>query len=349
MRDHHARPFGGTCPYISSVIATLAGSKTSETKRRRIHWRVVARDTSTMRANHAPRQQDRCKFRHMTARGRVGARLLTMLIALAGFVTVVALPAAAANSGTVQYVALGDSYAAGQGGGDYLNDCLESPNGYPYLLDAERQIHLRANAACTGAKTSEVVSTQLSALNRGTRLVTLTVGAADLGLSGVLAACTAVPPVNCQAAIAQAVGQLAGLRDRLIELYAAVADEAPNALIVVTGYPYLFGLPTPGCDQTVDVICAINNATTALNATIQQAVEAQPDRVNIVYVDVTAAFAGHGIGSEEPFIHDRLTDDDPPRPDPDAFHPNAAGYRAYAKAIFAAIRGAWLDDKKHAA
>jgi hypothetical protein len=54
----------------------------------------------------------------MTARGRFVARLVTMLIALAGFVTVGALPAAAGNSGTVQYIALGDSYAAGQGGGD---------------------------------------------------------------------------------------------------------------------------------------------------------------------------------------------------------------------------------------
>ena len=286
----------------------------------------------------------------MTARGRFGVRLVTMLIALAGFVTVGALPAAAGNSDTVQYVALGDSYAAGQGGGDEVKPCLQSPNGYPSLLDSKMRIDLRANAACTGASTSEVIGKQLTALNDDTKLVTLTVGAADLDLSAVLTACTAMPPVNCQAAIAQAVSQLAGLRDNLIKLYAAVAFDAPKALIVVTGYPYLFGLPTPGCDQTVDVICAINNATTALNATIQQAVKAaQSDSVNIVYVDLTAAFAGHGIGSEEPFIHDRLTDDNPPQTDRDAFHPNAAGYRAYAKAIFAAIRSAWLDDKKHAA
>ena len=79
----------------------------------------------------------------MTARGRFVARLVTMLIALAGLVTVGALPAAAGNSGPVQYVALGDSYAAGQGGGDYLNDCLQSLNGYPYLLEPKRQIDLR--------------------------------------------------------------------------------------------------------------------------------------------------------------------------------------------------------------
>ena len=89
----------------------------------------------------------------MTARGRFVARLVTMLIALAGFVTVGALPAAADNSGTVQYVALGDSYAAGQGGGDYLNDCLESPERLPISARAEktdrsprqRRVHRRVN------------------------------------------------------------------------------------------------------------------------------------------------------------------------------------------------------------
>ena len=276
----------------------------------------------------------------MTARGRFVARLMTMLMALAAFVTLGAGPAAAGNSGTVQYVALGDSYAAGQGGGDYLNDCLQSPNGYPYLLDSKGRIDLRANAACTGASTSEVISTQLSKLNKDTELVTLTVGAADLDLSGVLAACTVVPPdpVGCQNAINIALGQLAVLGGSLSELYTLVDNAAPNALIVVTGYPYLFEI-VPG-DPTAAIKDQINDAITILNGTIQRAVEAQPDGVKILYVDVTAEFAGHGIGSEEPFIN---SDGD------DAYHPNAAGYRAYAKAIFAAIRSAWLDDNKQAA
>ena len=277
----------------------------------------------------------------MTARGRFVARLVTMLIALAGFVTVGALPAVAGNSGTVPYVALGDSYAAGQGGGDYLNDCLQSPNGYPYLLEPKRRIDLRANAACTGASTSEVISTQLSELNEDTGLVTLTVGAADLDLSGVLTACTAVPPVGCQDAVNVALGQLAVLGGSLSNLYALVAapGAAPNALIVVTGYPYLFEI-VPG-DPTAAIKDQINNAITLLNSTIQQAVAAaQASGVNIVYVDVTAEFAGHGIGSKKPFINSDGVG---------AYHPNAAGYRAYAKAIFAAIRSAWLDDNKQVA
>jgi lysophospholipase L1-like esterase len=264
---------------------------------------------------------------------------LDVLLARARSVkSIAAATAAAACRGPVtppQYVALGDSYAAGQGGGDYLNDCLQSPNGYPYLLDSKGRIDLRANAACTGASTSEVSSTQLSELNQDTGLVTLTVGAADLDLSGVLAACTAVPPVGCQDAINVALGQLALLGGSLSNLYALVADAAPNALIVVTGYPYLFEI-VPG-DPTAAIKDQINNAITLLNSTIQHAVAAQAAGVNIVYVDLTTEFAGHGIGSKKPFINSDGVG---------AYHPNAAGYRAYAKTIFAAIR---LDDNKQAA
>jgi lysophospholipase L1-like esterase len=276
----------------------------------------------------------------MTARGRLMARLVTILIAFAGFVMAGTLPAAAqSNSGPVQYVALGDSYAAGQGGGDYINDCLESPNGYPYLLDHRRRIDLRDNVACTGATTFEVISEQLPALTEDTELVTLTVGAADLGLSTVLTACTAGTQEECLTAVAIARTKLGMLAVNLANLYAAVADEAPNALIVVTGYPYLFEPPAEG-DPNAAIITAINNAITALNSTIQQAVlAAQTASINIIYVDVTDEFAGHGIGSTHPFIN---------ATGPDAYHPNAAGYIAYAEAISAALPSAWLDEKQAA-
>jgi len=277
----------------------------------------------------------------MTARGqRLLARFVTILAAgLAGILTVGALPAVANTVGIGQYVALGDSYAAGQGGSlAYDNNCLQSPKGYPALLDAENQIHLRANAACTGATTSDVAGEQLSALKQGTRLVTMTVGAADLGLSDVLTACTPGTSTQCQAAIQSALlllpatcGAESELARRLEKLYAAVAAAAPKALIVVTGYPYLFELLSGDPDLAIKT--QINAATTLLNCAIENAVtDAQADGVNIVYVDVAGpdAFGGHGIGSAEPFIN-------PPGSGINAFHPTAAGYVDYAEAISAAL------------
>jgi lysophospholipase L1-like esterase len=284
----------------------------------------------------------------MTARGRrFLTRLVTTLVAgLAGSLTVAALPGTAHAVGIGQYVALGDSYAAGQGGSlAYDNNCLRSPNGYPALLDAENQIHLRANAACTGAKTSDVSDEQLSALKQSTRLVTLTVGAADLGLSQVLAACTAGSPPQCQAAIGMAnlllpaeCGDQSELGRRLRELYAEVAAAAPNALIVATGYPLLFELVQG--DPDLILKAQINDATTRLNCAIDKAVaDAQATGINIVYVDVTEAFDDHGIGgSEELFINPPP----PLNPNPiNAFHPTPAGYVAYAAAISAALPSSW--------
>ena len=270
----------------------------------------------------------------MSVRGRFLSGLVTVAIALAGFCTVGALPAAA-DSATVQYVALGDSYAAGQGAAPYLNeDCLQSAQGYPELLDSQEGIHLRANKACSGATTDDVTDSQLSALNRGTRLVTLTVGGNDLDVSGLATLCLATP-ADCAAEIQKRLLLLPALGGDLRDLYAEVADEAPRALIVVTGYPHLLEATAP---FPPDLIAALNFATDELNRTIREAVAgADATGVNIVYADVIDAFAGHGIGGPlAPFIN--------PPGNADAFHPNAAGYRAYRDAILAVLPDAWLEQ-----
>jgi lysophospholipase L1-like esterase len=274
----------------------------------------------------------------MSARGRFLSGLITAVIT-AGFATVGVLPAVA-DSATVQYVALGDSYAAGQGAPTYLNSCLQSTNGYPALLDTEERIHLRANEACTGARTDDVTDSQLAALNRGTRLVTLTVGAADLGLSAVLTACTTGTQLQCLTAIEVASGGLVQLDIDLTDLYAEVADAAPRAHIVVTGYPHLFASPpAPPFDPVI--AAAINSAIDALNATIREAAAnaAEETDADIVYVDVVDAFGQHGIGGESPpFIT-------PPGTTTEAFHPTAAGYDAYRDAISAELQDVWLDEQ----
>ncbi len=268
----------------------------------------------------------------MVHRGRCRRRLITGLLSAA---CVAAFPLQASASGTQQYVALGDSYAAGQGGGSYLNGCLQSRNGYPSMLDELTHVHLRADSTCSGATTDDVLHRQLLALNRGTRLVTVTVGGNDLNVAGVAASCIGGPSPACRSAINGALGLLAAppggtsvLGQRLAATYAAVVANSPKATVVVTGYPYLFEAPAP-TDPNAATIVAINNATTALNQTIQATTAAAAGAgADIVYVDVTAAFAGHGIGSLDPYLN---------AAGPDAFHPNAAGYAAYAAAIKAAV------------
>jgi len=254
--------------------------------------------------------------------------VIAVLLAASGVGAAGALPASAVTRSPVNtYVALGDSYAAGQGGGGYANACLQSPNGYPALLDAVKGTNLLRNVSCSGATTLDVTATQQSVLNRGTTMVTLTVGGNDLNVAGIAAACVSPDAVACGNAISTAgallnSGVLAG---RLAATYAQVAVAAPNARVVVTGYPLLFA---PSADPR---ITQLNVATTLLNQTIHgvvaQAQTTSPN-VRIVYVDVSAAFAGHAIGDLVSWVNFA---------GPDAFHPTPAGYQAYAAAIQAVL------------
>jgi lysophospholipase L1-like esterase len=293
-------------------------------------------------------------------------------MALAGFVTAGTLPAAATAS-TVQYVALGDSYAAGVGAKSDVAQpvCGRSEHGYPELLDDEGRISLLDNVACIGATTFSVANTQvwelkaLEKLNPGTRLVTLTVGANDLHFRTVLITCTQSPG-NCKEAIDNEVtrNSLQVLGDNLTNLYAKIADAAPEARIVVTGYPILFepGDPDHPSDFSPElVINPVNEAGARLNETIEDAVAAANDDGNIYYVDVTEEFAGHGVlklindpTATEPvdpsaFIHSPFIC--APTTNPlcqnlaAAYHPTDKGYHAYANAISAALPRGWLNKQ----
>ena len=239
----------------------------------------------------------------------------------------------------VSYVALGDSYAAGQGAGSYENACMQSSLSYPERLDDIKHVKLIADASCSGATTRDVLVQQLSVVrkNKNIGLVTVTVGANDLGGTGVVAACAAsISSPECRAALDAAYALMtpqsstvpSRLALRLTAALGTVAATAPRAKILVTGYPYLFETP-PATDPNYAAIAEITKATAALNTTIASVAQRLARvGVDIRYVDVTAAFAGHGIGSPDPWINAAGSD---------AFHPNAAGYLAYAKALQPAL------------
>lgn len=263
--------------------------------------------------------------RRMTAPSRT-RRLTTIMGAAALLVTTfVAAPAQAAPDVTgptkVSYAALGDSYAAGVGGGEYLDLCLTSPNGYAALLAGDPgRVHSELRG-CLGATTDAVVATQLPDLDHRTKSVTLTVGANDLGVGVLAGICLSGTVDDCLAALQAAAAGLPALASDLTAALAAIREVAPKATVYVTGYPLLFEPslvdPRPG---------AANNGVEQLNAVIEASVVAAGS--GFVYVDVTEAFAGRGIGAADPWII--------APPDLEAFHPNADGYVAYAEAIRAA-------------
>jgi lysophospholipase L1-like esterase len=236
-----------------------------------------------------------------------------------------------------KYIALGDSYAAGQGAGEYKNEtCYRSENSYAELADDAKAIKLVTNAACSGNTTQDVVDSQLRQLNKTTELVTITAGGNNLGFGAIVTSCGSAEPAlveacaqaSAAAAAKISTGQLAGEVAAMIQ---SVQAAAPNAKIVVTGYPYLFDpIPANLPDPMSQFIYKATDLAEGLNGAIALAVDAvnavDPDATEVQYVDVRSAFAGHGIISEEPWINGNTGN-------ADGFHPNAAGYVAYYKAL----------------
>ncbi len=227
----------------------------------------------------------------------------------------------------VDYVALGDSYSSGVGTGVYdpaSGDCARSPLSYPPLWAAENQPASFGFVACSGARTADVLANQISALQTSTDLVTITIGGNDVGFQAVLGTCTfAESDRTCFAAVdaAEAFARSV-LPGRLARTYAAIRSAAPDAQVIVLGYPRLFDL-APGCADPLAPNLArrqrLNEGSDVLNTVIQKTVSQQP---GFSFTDVRGRFDGHGVCSADPWINGPSV---PPSVGP--YHPNETGYR----------------------
>lgn len=289
-------------------------------------------------------------------------RLTSIVAAMALGVSAlaVAVPAAAQEEPDgVAYVALGDSVASGNGNLPYLDEaCLRSKRSYPMLLAQEMGLAV-VSEACTAASTVDVL-VQLGdlvvagAIGPETELVTLTVGVNDVQLDGdpdpdwgeVLGACSnksPLPPEMCGILIGASLQVLATLPQKIEALIDAIRAEAPSAQIVVTGYPLLFGDFTGTCSVGGGVTFGdeqaglINAAVLQANEWIAEGVDAAGD-ANAVYVDVVAGFDGHGLcDTGDRWVSGLIAPQ--ARTTDRGFHPNAAGQRAFADILEAAIGG----------
>lgn len=141
---------------------------------------------------------------------------------------------------------MGDSYASGQGANNYFDeDCRRSNNSYWALL----RTHVKRNitspqsdfTACTGATTDQVLEHQLSHLDTTTRLITLSVGGDNLHFATAMKKCVWPTGVTCTESIKDNINgkTLRALRKDLGELYRAIHKRAPQATVLVLGYPQL--------------------------------------------------------------------------------------------------------------
>ncbi|NES12200.1 MULTISPECIES: SGNH/GDSL hydrolase family protein [Micromonospora] len=257
---------------------------------------------------------------------RVRTALAALLAAVLGAVVVPGV----AQAATVNYVALGDSYSSGVGAGPYdLSTCLRSQKSYAPLWAAAHSVTSFRFPACGGAVTADVIGGQVGALSTATTLVTITIGGNDAGFADVMTSCRFGSTTDCENAVGGAKAFATNvLPGRLDATYAAIRDRAPNARLVVLGYPRLFEtgwcglLAMSSYKRTI-----LNQAADVLDGVIA----ARAGAAGATYVDARPFFAGHGVCAADPWIHDvsGLVE---------AYHPDADGYRyGYLAALTSAI------------
>ncbi|MEO3935136.1 SGNH/GDSL hydrolase family protein [Dermatophilaceae bacterium Soc4.6] len=260
------------------------------------------------------------------------------LTALAGGVTALAAGAAygvPAQAAGLAYVALGDSYSSGVGTRAYLSDgtsCQRSVYAYPSLIAAARGYSLTFRA-CSGATSSDVSRTQLDALTTSTRVVTLTVGGNDAGFASVLTTCAAPSWLtNCTKAVDTAQAFIAGtLPARLSALYSSIRTKAPNAVVVVSGYPRVFN------GQDCNALTFFSPAEeTRLNQTADQldgVIAAAAAATGVRYSSPTSAFVGHAVCGSPEWLNGLSN------PVTDSYHPNRLGHASGYTPVVSTILG----------
>ncbi|MEH0582197.1 SGNH/GDSL hydrolase family protein [Streptomyces sp. B21-108] len=253
-------------------------------------------------------------------RSRLVVFVSSLLLAVGTALTGAASAHASQPAATGGYVALGDSYSSGVGAGSYLSssgDCKRSTKAYPYLFNAAHAPASFTFAACSGARTGDVLAGQLGGLNSSTGLVSLTAGGNDAGFADVMTTCVTGSDSTCLNRINTAKAYVdSTLPGKLDTLYSTISAKAPNAHVVVIGYPRFYEVSTLCLGLSDTKRSAINNAADYLDAATAKRAAAH----GFAFGDVRTPFTGHEICSGSSWLHSlNLLDIG------ESYHPTASG------------------------
>jgi lysophospholipase L1-like esterase len=258
----------------------------------------------------------------------------------AGALTALAVPllvAPPAHAAGPSYVALGDSYSSGVGTRSYLADgtsCQRSTYAFPSLVAAARGYALNFRA-CSGAKIPDVTNSQLGALSSVTRYVTISVGGNDAGFSSVLTECAQPGWMsNCDGAINTAQAYInTTLPSKLATLYSTMRAKAPNARVVVVGYPRVFN--GEDCNAATWFSPAeetrLNQTADLLNGKLSAAASAR----GFGFANPTTRFTGHAVCDNTEWLNGLSN------PISESYHPNRLGHSSgYTPLVSPLLTGA---------
>jgi hypothetical protein len=258
------------------------------------------------------------------------------------------------------YVALGDSYTAAPRTGPIAvaSGCFNTTVNYPHQIADATGMELIDNS-CSGANTKMLRipqrlrfgaehPPQIEDVDEATDLVTIRLGANDYGLFARIVLCARLfgpdePGTPCADLDASGAGtdidtRLGQVADNLERSLADIQRRAPDARIVVVGYPRL--TPDEGSCALLPVPAGDYAYVTRIITGLNHALEDAAKTVGATYIDMYAASEGHDICSVEPWVAGLPRDDNGARTPPEgatAWHPYAAEGQAVAQLVLAEL------------
>jgi len=274
--------------------------------------------------------------------------LLAALAALA-LAAAMATAARAAN-----YVALGDSYAAGPLIPDPLLPlgCLKSSNNYAHLAAPGIGLSLR-DATCSGARTVHMSEPQgvdpdgpnppqFNSLNGETTVVSLTIGGNDIGFSEVAESCVTVNPFShpCldkynPGGVDQLKARIEATAPKVAAVLQGIHARSPAAKIYVLNYPAIFPETGFGCWPQMPIGFQDVPYLRATEQRLNNMLAAQSAANGATLVNWYGASVGHDAckGTSTRWVEPLV-----PTQAAAPIHPNKAGMVGGANALLAAVK-----------
>ncbi len=177
--------------------------------------------------------------------------------------------------------------------------------------------------------------------------VTITIGGNDVDFVGIVKRAVFNKTADLHEKIDKELDTFydkGGTHDKIYNAYKRIERAAPNAVIIVAGYPQLFD-ESGGLIGLIseDDAVYINNAASEFNRRIYEIVrECRNEGMKIEFVDVEEAFKGHLSYSGDPYINEifiasRKQDIDRTDLSSYSLHPNEKGQQRYADMVQARI------------
>lgn len=240
-----------------------------------------------------------------------GALVVCLVAALAG-------PAASEPSGPNSYVALGDSYTSGPGIPNQLPEsggCGRSDHNYPHVVAASLGIERFTDVSCGSATTDHMAQAQplpggltngpqLDALSADVDFVTLGIGGNDIGFGEIMANCalrSLVLPVTapCRDHYNRSSDELgdriAATAPKVAAVLAAIRQRAPDARILVVGYPVILPAEGPGCWPVMPVAVGDVAWLRTVEGRLNAMLAGEAAKAGAAFVDTYSSSVGHDV------------------------------------------------------